>query len=295
MTFEKFINAVAQKVEERVERYKTVYVHPVHKNNGITYQGLVIYDPLNNIHPTIFLDPYYDKYRNGVSMEDTVKGILDTYYKNRPAKEFDISAFRDFEKVKDRIVMKLVNTELNKELLEDVPHKQMGDFSIIYNVIVQNFVEGYATILVYDAHLDLWGITQEELHEIAMENTPKLLPYRFECLEYTFEEIFQRLGLGETEIKMHLLSNRQKINGAVAMFYPNILKKIYDFLEDNLVIIPSSIHEVFIIPEQVFRNESSVEELNDTIEMVNETNLDDEEILSNHAYLFDGTELAVLK
>ena len=272
---------------------KTVYLNPIQKNNSISYHGLVIYDPMINIHPTIYIEPYYEKYKDGVSMENIVKEIIDTYYKSRPAKDFDVSTFRDFEKVADRIIMKLVNTELNKELLEDVPHKQMGDFSIIYNVIVQDFVEEFATILIHNAHIDLWGIGLEELHEIAMQNTPNLLPYRFENLEDILKRKHRVEISMDIDSKMYLLSNKYRINGAVVMFYPNLLKKIYNFLEDNLVIIPSSIHEVILMPEQVVRMESSIEELNDTIRYVNDTECTETEILSNQAYIFNGEELAV--
>ncbi len=295
MTFKEFTNAVAEKVEERVDKSKRVYLQTIHKNNGVTYQGLIIQDPMTNIHPTIYIDAYYEKYKADMIMDDIIEDIINTYYENRPTVDFDVSTFCEFEKVKERIIIKLVNTEMNRELLEDVPSKQIGDFSIIYNVVVQDFVSEYATILIHNAHINLWGINMEELHEIAMINTTKLLPYSFESLENVFERTLRQFDVMNINNKMYILTNKVKVNGAVTMFYPNLLKKVSDFLEDNLIIIPSSIHEVIIMPEQFFRNTSSVEELNETISMVNEAELNAIEVLSNYAYIFDGKELRILE
>ena len=57
MHYQKFIETVKEHIKQVLE--KPVYVQPVLKNNGTVYDGLVIMDPIMNISPTIYLNPYY--------------------------------------------------------------------------------------------------------------------------------------------------------------------------------------------------------------------------------------------
>jgi hypothetical protein len=120
-----------------------------------------------------------------------------------------------------------------------------------------------------------------------MENTPKLLPYKFENLENLLcKSQFECRSLFP-DFNMYILTNKLKIHGAVSLIYPKLLKRIADFLDDNLIIIPSSIHELLIIPESSIKTEYSMEDLGEMITEMNETQLTDDEILSDHAYLYE--------
>lgn len=55
-------------------------------------------------------------------------------------------------------------------------------------------------------------------------------------------------------------------------------------LQDNLVILPSSIHEVIILPEREAPSEGEAAAM---VREVNDTELLPEEVLSNHVYRFD--------
>ena len=116
MNYQQFIDHVVHHISSSVSNVKKVVVQPVIKNNGMKYDGLVILDPFLNISPTIYLNPYYHRYLNGVSMEDIYEDILKTYETYLPTEDFDISQFVDFEKAKKTIIYKLVNKEKNKEL-----------------------------------------------------------------------------------------------------------------------------------------------------------------------------------
>ena len=66
-------------------------------------------------------------------------------------------------------------------------------------------------------------------------------------------------------------------------FSDGLLKKFADKIEKDLIIIPSSIHEVILIPSD---NGITDEEVNEMIDEVNENELETVEILSNHMYLY---------
>ena len=61
--------------------------------------------------------------------------------------------------------------------------------------------------------MNLWGVAEEELYAIAMENSPILLPYQFDNLE-TILESSDKGGWSEfADMQMYILTNRAKIQG----------------------------------------------------------------------------------
>lgn len=290
MKYQEFIENIKEQVITQVSPAQKVIIQPVIKNNGTVYDGLIIIDPILNISPTIYLNPYYHRFLNGVAMEDIYEDILTTYRENQPKEDFDISLFKDFSKAKEHIIMKLVNYSRNSEILKDIPHVRFQDLAIIFVVAVCDFMNEYATILIHNQHLPLWEISQEELYEIAIKNTPQLLPYRFEPMEKMLEHLMDTPLPFPSEIHMSVLTNKIKIHGATCMVYPGLLKEISDLLEDDLIIIPSSIHEVLIIPSQTVKDEYTMQDFSDMIIEVNETQLTDDEMLSDHAYLYLRTD-----
>lgn len=286
MKYQKFIEDVVEHISASVRNGQKVILQPVVKNNGIVYDGLIILDPILNISPTIYLNPYYHRYLNGVSMEDIYEDILQTYYQNLPKKDFDISLFRDFKKARQRITFKLVNKEKNAEILKDIPHVVFQDLVLIFVCTITDFMDDYATILIHNQHLSFWNATTEELYAIAMENTPNLLPSRFESMENMLEHIDYPASPFFSSLNMYILTNHLKIHGSTCITYPRLLKRIADFLEDNLIIIPSSIHEVLIIPEHSMSPEYSLDDFQIMIAEINETELTDDEVLSDHAYFY---------
>lgn len=287
MKYQEFIENIKEYITTHVDSSQKVIIQPVVKNNGTVYDGLIIIDPILNISPTIYLNPYYHRYLNGVSMEDIYDDILTTYEENLPKEDFDISIFKDFTKAKDHIIIKLVNYSRNLELLQDIPHVRFHDLAIIFVVGVCDFMQEYATILIHNHHLPLWDITSKELYQIAMKNTPKLLPYKFEHMEKMLEHLIDSPLPFSSGLPMSVLTNQVKIHGASCITYPGVLKELANTLDDNLIIIPSSIHEVLILPEKSINEDYQLKDFTDMIMEINETQLTDDEILSDHAYLYD--------
>lgn len=286
MKYQEFIENIKEHILSQVDAAHKVIIQPVVKNNGTVYDGLIIIDPILNISPTIYLNPYYHRYLNGIPMEDIYDDILSTYHENLPNEDFDISQFKDFSKAKENIIAKLVSYSRNEELLQDVPHIRFYDLAIIFVVAICDFMSEFATILIHNQHLPLWETTLEELYAIAMENTPKLLPYRFDPMEKLLEHLVDSSLPFSPELQMHVLTNHIKVHGATCITYPELLKQLADLFEDNLIIIPSSIHEVLIIPQSTTPTQYTIQDYNEMIVDINETQLTDDEILSDHAYIY---------
>ena len=176
-------------------------------------------------------------------------------------KKTDMQHFLDYEDVKQKIVYKLINTERNKELMEDIPHIEFLDLSIIFQCLISQGELGVASILIRNTHMDLWGVTVEDLYQAAKENTQELLPYVIkpvtEILCDTMQSGIQE-GVGyeqcmedlDDNISMFVLSNRNMVAGASCMLYPNLIGDFADAIGSDLYIILSSIHELLLLPTE---------------------------------------------
>jgi len=294
MKYQEFIENVKEHITNQVDASHRVILQQVVKNNGTVFDGLIIIDPILNISPTIYLNPYYHRYLNGISMEDIYEDILNTYKENLPTEDFDISLFKDFSKAKERIIIKLVNYSRNKEILKDIPHVKFHDLALIYVVAICDFMEDFATILIHNQHLSLWNICEEELYHIAMVNTPQLLLYMYQPMEKMLEHLMDSPLPFASDLHMSILTNKLKIHGATCIAYPGLLKELANQHNDDLIIIPSSIHEVLIIPANTVKEEYTMQDFSDMIVEVNETQLTDDEILSDHAYLYVKEDEAII-
>ncbi len=282
MTYQEFTENIQHQMSDFIAPGQKVTIQTIDKNNGTTYQGLVIIDPVLNISPTIYLEPFYHKYLNGADLIDLCQEINKIYHAFSPTENFDETIFTDYEKAKQRIVMKLVNYEKNRLLLQKVPHIPYLDLAIVFVCSASDLEKEYATILIHNNHMEHWGIDLFTLYNLAKENTPKLLPYHFENMEDYLLHHCDWKPIKE-HIPMYLLTNRLKIHGASVILYDGLLEQISQELNSSLIVIPSSVHEVLIVPV------SSKKELNHYTQMileVNATQISKDEVLSNHAYYY---------
>lgn len=251
------------------------------KNNSIALTGLIFSEETSNVCPTIYADGYFKQHNVGRSMESIVTEIIQEYRRARLHPQIDMNFIRDWEKVKSMIAYKLINTAQNHELLQKIPHKEILDLSMVFYIAVED-VGG--SILIYNNHCKMWGIEPEELVTAAQANTPRLHPLYFKPI---MEVMSEMLGDAAEEIpddvKMYILSNEKKVFGAVAMIYPDSMKNIADKWESDLYVLPSSTHEVLVLPAK----ENNVLQLKSMVEEVNDNCVNAEEILGYNVYYYD--------
>ena len=287
--YSEFKQQILSDLQERLGSDVRVTVQDIIKNNDTHLDGLTILSTKYNLSPTIYLNSYFKQYENGHSLSDIENDILKVYHDNRPSDNIDISFFTDYDKVKSRIIFKLVNYERNRELLKEVPHYRFLDLSIVFNCLVESSPSGSATILIHNHHLNYWGITKDDLYALAQQNTPRLLSYDLRNMTDILKELLSDEDIpadapdATTSYPMYVLTNRYKLNGSGCILYQNLLRDFANRLESDLFILPSSVHEVLIIP---VKNKTSPQELSDMVKDVNSSQLSREEILSDHVYYF---------
>lgn len=281
MQYEEFKSLVMEQMNSYFQGNKRIMIHTITKNNGIKLDGLIILDKDFNIAPTIYMNYYFNKYQNGSSFTEVFQDLLDNYEQNKPLASINVSFFTDFESAKHMIVYKVINYEKNKELLEDVPHFHFLDLAVVFYCLVHSGATGNATILIHNQHMKCWNTTPEKLMELARENTPSLLEYDLRNIESILS--------GGTNITpshmypMFILTNTSRLNGACCMLYKDLLRQIADNIESDFFILPSSIHELVLLPAN---NMSAICELSEMVKEVNLAEVSNEEILSDHAYYY---------
>ena len=276
----------------------TIGINNVTKNNGLVLHGITVQPQGSNIAPTIYLDGYFKEYQEGTSAEEIMDRIARVAAENVDApNEFsDIAhTFTNYENVKDKIIMTVVNTEKNRDLLSGVPHQNREDLSLIYKVAVGNNPEGMATILIRNEHMEAWGVTPEEIHERAMENTKEILPVTVQSMNEIMREMFGRDGMPDEMAElmfeempmnqqMYVISNEVRINGAASMFYEDALSGLAEQMGTDLFILPSSVHEVIAVSTDM----GTPETLAEMVQEVNGGQVSADEQLSDHVYHYDA-------
>lgn len=107
MKFEKFVEKIIENMQKRVPEDYMVQVENIQKNNGLMLTGLTMGDQRWNVYPTIYLEDFYEKYEQGVSIEKIIDIIWKMYCQSAPTGNWDTSRFMEWGRVKDMIVRSL--------------------------------------------------------------------------------------------------------------------------------------------------------------------------------------------
>ena len=288
MLYEQFVQEIEMRVQMRLRDNQKVYTHTATKNNGRKRQGLTFVETGINISPTVYLEEYYERYQRGYTMEEIVKQLLELYERIRFQHSWEGNFIQKYENVRGRIIYQLINREANKELLQNVPHIPYLDLAIVFYVLIELDKEKdrMATMLIKNEHLGWWDVTVQDIYRMADENTERILPYEFSnmlaVIEHMLDDWEKREA--EKEEEMYVLSNAVRNYGAAAILYPNRLKAIADYLGESFYVLPSSVHEVIIIPKS---KAPSKRYLSRIVKEINGTQVKEEEVLSDCAYYYD--------
>ncbi|MBQ6805980.1 MAG: hypothetical protein IJO97_00945 [Lachnospiraceae bacterium] len=295
MVFEQFKTKICNALREVMgDEYEIAYKE-ITKNNGVILRGIIIAKEGSNVSPTIYIDELYDDYEEGRTFGDIIYDILCAYQRNAKEIQMDMDFFTKYEQVKKRVLYKLIHWESNSKLLEEIPYIKWNDLAIVFYYAMEEEYCGKATILIRNSHLKMWDIDINTLYMDAKDNMHKLLPEELLPIKKILQEFLSRnlkqqveedeIGLSEeASSMMYVLSNRDRIFGAATLLYSESIKELTKRLNKNLIILPSSIHEVILVPDNGITEKTFFK---DMVKEVNDTQVEPEEILSYSVYYYD--------
>lgn len=291
LSYADFICLMQTQTQEKLGEGMQVRLHTVTKNNAVQLDALSISELGGKIAPTVYLNEYYQAYLDGQSVPELAESVVGIYQKCRPQIDIDPDFYTDFDRVKDRLVCRLVNWEKNRELLKQMPSRPFLDLAAVVYYSFEDERMGLGSISVYESHREQWGISAEELFELARENTLRLQPTEFLSMEGMISK-FREKGMdisvpecGEEDgvQPMYVLTNRNNYFGAAMLLFDTVLQDIAEQLDDDFWVLPSSVHECIVVPAALGMN---CVQLRDMVREVNRREVAPEDFLSDEIYFY---------
>lgn len=285
--FREFEKEIKQKLQKTLGRKYQFAEKEFDGINGMVKHSLILICADKDLHPCINLDKYYSQYKSGVDIDILAEKILESCREDSTISTSSISQFKDWENVKPYIYAKLINTHKNLPLLTKIPNRDYLDLSLVYYVRLESsFTEEYAVVQINNEQMQYWGVNEDMLYQSAWSNILNPNEAVVENIANVLSPFFLKNEFKNTDskedIQMYVLSNRCCMNGAVQMCNRKAVREAAEMLEDDLWILPSSVHEVILLP--VCRTEDCAAGLAGIVKEINNTQLEPNEILSNHVY-----------
>lgn len=294
MDIDKFSLIVEKKLAEEFDRSSICNVI-VTKNNNLVLSGLSISGTGNpDVRPVVYVEHMYQQYLES-EKEDCIDEIIGNVI--RSVRESNISElfntikkFENFEDIKERIVFKMVTKEHNKSYLKDKAYvTYLGEYALLFMYLFEDSHNKFCNAVINKKQLEVWNVTKKELLELAMKNTPRLLPVvvkpMSEILKCALEEVKSPMN------NWLVISNMNGVNGAGVIFYKDVMKNISETHNDkDFWLIPSSIHEVIAIDKG---NSEDLRDVTSILLSVNSQYVSQEEILGYSILEYDHEENVV--
>lgn len=259
--------------------------------NSVTVEGI---EMKKDEHVGVFISlrdliPELEKehaeiYGEHVRMPEVIRQI-ERLYANADGPEICL------EDLKNRdFILRHINIALQKKGVQDLikkPCPYFGGTEQYLYLTQPNGTEGHYFVEVSSALLNGAGVSEEEAWEAAEKNLHESVVIE------SMDEIFKRmtgsnmdflLDDDETYIPMYVISNKNSAYGAAAVLDDEILKEFAVKHHANcLMLLPSSIHEVMIVPHM---GEYKIEDMRFLVRSVNASDVAPHEQLSDEPYLW---------
>lgn len=291
MSFEEFTEDVLKEIRMKMGDAFQIRKRDVIKNNDVKMTGIEVIKEEADIGPCVYLDEVYREYKSdGIKFDeivDEVYRLILKHAENTP--DFDISGFREWETIRGDIYPKLVNAKQNKEMLEKIPHRAFMDMAVVYYAVARDHArEDIGTILIYNGHMEIWGQEEENLYQTAMMNMCVDGEADFTDIKTIVERMTgitfpEKDGNDSQDTDMYVLTNQCRRFGAAEILDKKTLRMVADQVGDGFIVLPSSVHEIIVLPP---KEEAEYEELAHMVRMVNDTQVEAEERLSDHVYIY---------
>ena len=293
MDYKEFVDRVSEELASRLpEELQGADILPrqVDKLQGESYYGISVQPEGTNIGISMDLTPAYERMQAGDSFDavlDSIAANVADGINNRP--NLLAEDIGSYDAMKSKLMVQVVPTAGNETMLANVPHMEQEDMSLVYRFVFSSDEHGSATTLITNDMLKTYGITAEQLHADAMANAPEQFPASVRSMQ---EVLAEMMGI-EPEMMpgepggMYVATCNQGMNGAGCIFYPEFMDQAAEKLGGDFFILPSSVHEVILLPDN---GDMSFHELESMVQDINASEVMPQDRLSDSVYHYDAEE-----
>lgn len=296
-TLEEFAQKLSEAIESSMNAIYGVdviaQVSPVLKTNG-EQLGINVHFNDSNIAPTVYPEKVFEQYQEGFSLKEIADRMSKSvFYAHKQSPEIP-----DFtlEEAKKSITLTLVNTERNEQMLENTPHFEVGDLS----AIPRWFISEEASFVVHNDMVAKLMLTPDEVLQIGQANIDSQ-QFEIKPMQEILKEMFIKDGMDPDMVDMMMpesdgpqmivMSSQNHIQGSNSILSEDALNQVYDMLDGDYIVLPSSIHEVICVP---VTEDMKPDDLRDMVHEVNMTQVASNEFLSDNIMKYDGQKLKMI-
>lgn len=289
--YEEMRKELEERLPEHIRREGKPVLREFCKNNDTVLHGILIPREHGGASPIVYVDKAYEMHRRGTPKEVVSEAITQAFCKEWEEALAEKIPSLEYENIRDKIFYRIVDRKTNRKKLSEMKYSlaECG-FAKIYSIAVSET----GSIPITNKLAENFSYDPQRIYDDAEKNTPKLFPESFKDIgeilkEFSFGKDMQTeqgmdMMAGDESGMMYILSNRSGANGAAALFYPGVKERIAKKLEDSYYVIPSSAHEVMIIP---CRNGVTEENLENTLRELNPVVCSKAEVLSDRIMKYD--------
>ncbi len=282
-TFDRFAQTVITEMRAMLPDYEISRMDIV-KLNDIVLHGVTARHADSSSAPTLYLDTAFESRE---SAEDTAKGFVNAILSapEAPMTAEDAGSLR-FDKIRDMLTARLIDTELNHRFLQEHPFREIGaGLALIAEVDLGN---GYRCVIT-DSLAEQYDM--DEVFDTALRNMQSRHPAKMLSLAgaLTGESGNALEGEAEADPMSILTSDGAECFGAVAIAYDDMPKRIWEVFgkDSDYYILPSSLHELIIVQDT---DSINLEELREMVITANRTVVDPADRLSDSVFKYTGAD-----
>lgn len=282
-----------------------VLINRVVKPNDTFLYGLTVKNEVSGISPQIYLNGYLKEYRDGKGFEEILHDVVSTYEEAKGSCKVSPDLDFNFDKIKDHLAVHVVDVNLNKERLDELANTPIGnDLAVTYSIVFQEDETGRMSTPIKKDFAEMNGYDIKQIHEAAMKSMEEKNPAIIRDMQQMMFEMMGGMPAENTMVdenladnlgndsEMYVVTTESSIFGASAFFYPGVQENIANFLEGDFYMLPSSCHEVIVVPKE---KGMSPKELGRIVKEANDNIVSRDEILSDKVYAYskDKQELTI--
>ncbi len=290
---EKITEDIKQSLYEKGMEDVIVDFQHVEKENQ-SYEAMTVVQEDSIVGVNMNIEKIYEDYENTKDypgIMSSLKENITVAMEKKP--EVDVMQLMNYDSMKEKLSVEVISAETNSELLKKIPHDKIEDMAVVYRFIVEKNENGTASILANNDLIERMGVTYEQLRndalETAAENRPAVIQGMYEMLKESGQDnMLDMMGITEsTPELMYVASVPDKNMGAGVIAYENFMDQAAEKLGGDFFVLPSSVHEVLLLPDD---GVTPAAELKEMVTIINATDVKPEDKLTDSVYHFDSKE-----